>query len=289
MQIFLDRWSHRVVLLSLLILLYAAPVGAHPVGLWPQQPAAGQASPNVQTKPKSTASKRKWRVKVLSKESPIIVRLQAAEAPLTEVVADLSHQLNIPIMLSPVMKAQQVSVDPIELPLESALRLLAPQVFIDRLIVGGVNSTQILAIYLGGVNESDWLSAATVQGISSQVMLIEGDTDDLFNPPAVNKEGGEDERPIKVSYAHDRLTVHARKQPLSVVLFEIARVMNVPFDIQRGSGEVVDVDFSGLPIEQVILSLPPSVSLYVRTNALTTESTPLRLVLGATDQQKLKP
>jgi antitoxin component of RelBE/YafQ-DinJ toxin-antitoxin module len=115
---------------------------------------------------------------------------------------------------------------------------------------------------------------------TSEAILIEGDTEEGTGDEEAQKKRDE-ENPLKVSYARNNLSVRARKQPLTVVLFKIASELGIPFELRYESPEVVDVDFNNYTVEQAIRGLSPAVRLFYRTDLQTYEMQPLRIVLGA--------
>ena len=85
----------------------------------------------------------------------------------------------MPVLLSPVMQKAKVTVDFLELPLETALRLIAPQPFVVDYELSGDGSTmpKVVAIYLYAVNEPPPSESAVVRG-DSEAILISGDTEE---------------------------------------------------------------------------------------------------------------
>jgi hypothetical protein len=82
-----------------------------------------------------------------------------------------------------------------------------------------------------------------------------------------------------VKVERNTLSVRARKQPLVVVLAEIANKVDIPFEMKYESGDLVDVDFNSYTIDQAVRSLAPNIRLYMRTDLTSYENRPLRLVL----------
>ncbi|MFN2454845.1 MAG: hypothetical protein ABR577_11555 [Pyrinomonadaceae bacterium] len=299
----LRGWPPRVVLPVLILplcgLTTAAQTNAPQPGQQPSSSANNSGAATSPAPPAATAptkkivgAKRAWRVQVFANQNPVIVRLRAADAPLADIAAEMSRQLKIPIVLSAVMKGQRVTLDLADLPLETALRALAPEVCLDELVIGGAASIQpqYTAIYLSGVNETLPANNDPTQS-DSQVMLMEGNTEDLRDEASAStpKETIA-ERFVEAKFEKNKLTLRARGQPVSVVLYEMARAMKIPFDIRHRSEEIIDTDVTDVPVEQALLNLPSSVRLYLRKDARTLESTPLRLVLaGVPDQHTAKP
>jgi hypothetical protein len=121
----------------------------------------------------------------------------------------------------------------------------------------------------------------------SEAILIEGNTEDGLEATNVKDD---DKSPLRVTVDKNQLSVKARKQPLTVVLYEIASKVDIPFEMKYESTELVDVDFNNFTIEQAVRTLSPNIRLYQRTNLTSYEVRPLRLVLvsPATNQQTTK-
>lgn len=89
------------------------------------------------------------------------------------------------------------------------------------------------------------------------------------------------EQPLKVTYERNALTVKAKQQPLSVVLYKIANELGIPFELKGDSGEVVDLDINKLPLEDAVVRMSPHVRLYVRVDLRQLERRPFLMVLVA--------
>ncbi|HJR07189.1 MAG TPA: hypothetical protein VJ842_08030 [Pyrinomonadaceae bacterium] len=228
-------------------------------------PAAGMAA----------AAKSPWSVKV-SKSAPVSITLSSKNGKLTEIAADISKRLKVPVILTPLMQKQVITQEFEALPLEGALRLLAPQVFVDYELSGDPGKQpKVVAVYLQGMNEEPPAETAVVKG-GSEAILIEGNTEDGMDAENVKDEA---KQPLSVSVEKNQLSVHARKQPLTAVLYEIASKVDIPFEMKYESTELVDVDFSNYTMEQAVRAISPNVILYQRTNLSNYEVRPLRLVL----------
>jgi hypothetical protein len=203
--------------------------------------------------------------------------VKAKDARLSEVAGELSRLLKVPVTLSPLLQKQTITLDFSGMNLEGALRLLAPQAFVDYVAVGQSAQAQPLAVYLQGVNEPQPSLTATVTG-NSEAILIEGNTEDGTEEAEKKKE---EEEPLRVTFAQNQLSVVARKQPLTVVLFKIASEIGVPFELRWESPEMVDLDFNNYSIEQAVRTLSPGVRLYYRLDLQSFAVQPLRLALVA--------
>jgi len=262
---------------ALALLTASAPIFAV------QKPSdAGQkAGAAADQKPAPTTTEEKpWSVRV-SKGAPHTFTVKANAANLPEITAELSRQLKVPISLRPLMSKQRVSLDFGGLNLEAMLRMLAPQSYIDYVAGGDDPQPKPLAIYLQALNERP--PATTVRG-TSEAILIEGDTEEGTDSTEQKKK--EEEDPLRVTFTNNTLSVRARKQPLSVVLYKIATEVGVPFEMRYESSEVVDVEFTNYSIEQAVRSLSPAVRFYYRLDLQTFQVQPLRIALVASSAPK---
>ena len=222
--------------------------------------------------------KSQWSVR-MSKSAPRTFSVKAKDAPLGEITGEFAKLLKIPFSLSPVMAKQRVTLDFSGMNLEAALRLMAPQPYIDY-VAGGEDSMEAkpLAVYLHALNERPPSATAVVKG-SSEAILIEGNTEDAPDGEAAEKK--DEEEHLKVTFAGSQLSVRARKQPLSIVLFKVASEVGVPFEMRYDTSEVIDVDFSNYSLDQAVRTLSPYVRFYYRADLQTFEIQPLRIALVA--------
>jgi hypothetical protein len=246
-------------------------------------PAAGQqgAAP-AQGGPKGPAAQARdakpWSVR-MSQAAPHTFTVKAKEARLAEVAGEFSRLLKVPVTLSPLLEKQRVSLDFSGMNLEGALRMLAPQAYVDYVAGGAEMQPQPLAVYLHGANERPPSPTATVKG-TSEAILIEGDTEEGVGDEAARKKR-EEADPLRVTFVQRQLSVRARKQPLTVVLFRIASEIGVPFELRWESPDLVDVEFDNYSIEQAVRTLSPAVRLYYRMDLQSFNVQPLRLALVA--------
>lgn len=219
---------------------------------------------------------KSWSVRI-SKGAPYTFTVKAKESSLPEITAELSRLTKVPVTLSPLMAKQKVSLDFAGLNLEATLRMLAPQGYVDYVAGGeGGEEPKPLALYLQGANERPPSTTAAVHG-TTEAILIEGDTEEGTDSEAQKKR--EEEDPLRVTWVNNQLSVRARKQPLSVVLFKIASEVGVPFEMRYETAELVDVDFQNYPLDQAFRSLSPGVRFYYRVDLQTFQVQPLRLSL----------
>lgn len=227
-----------------------------------------------------------WSLKV-SRKAPASITLSAKNGRLSEIAAEIGKKLKVPVILTPLMQKQRVTQEIEGLPLEGALRLLAPQVYIDYELSGdAVASPKIVGIYLQGMNEQPPAEYAVAKG-DTEAMLIEGNTEDGLD---VANDKDQEKQPVRVTVEKNQISVHARKQPLTAVLYEIASKVDIPFEMKYESTELVDVDFNNYTVEQAVRTISPNIRLYQRTNLTNYEVRPLRLVLvsPSNNQQPIK-
>jgi hypothetical protein len=154
--------------------------------------------------------------------------------------------------------------------------MIAPQPYVDYEVTGdGSAPPKIVAIYLYAMNEPPPGDAEVVRG-DSEALLIEGNTDDVDTESERDKQ----EKTLSVKVERNQVTLHAKRQPLTAVLFEIANKVDIPFEMKYDSSELVDLDLSNATMEQVVRSLSPNIRLYQRTDLQTYETRPLRIVLA---------
>jgi hypothetical protein len=208
---------------------------------------------------------------------PTMVTLKAKDALLTEIAAELSKKLKTPVVLSPLMQKQRVTLDFTNVPLEGAVRMLAPLPYIDYELSGdGAMQPHALGIFLYAFNEEPPARDAVAKG-SDEAILIAGNTEE--GTEAYEKQREKEETPLAVKFERNLVSVRARQQPLSVVLYEIASKVDIPFEMKYESSDLVDVNFSNYTLEQAARALSPNIRLYQRVNLTNYESTPLRLSL----------
>jgi hypothetical protein len=255
---------------------FALAVAFTPASIFATQQAGAAQKPADATQSPAKPGAKSWSVR-MSKSAPYTFTVKAKESPLPEITEELARLTKVPVTLSPVMAKQKVSLDFAGLNLEATLRMLAPQGFIDYVAGGeGGDEPKPLALYLQAANEKAPATTAAVRG-NSEAILIEGDTEEGTDSEAQKKR--EEEDPLRVTWANNQLSVRARKQPLSVVLFKIASEVGVPFEMRYDSAELVDVEFQNYPLDQAFRSLSPGVRFFYRVDLQTFQVQPLRLAL----------
>jgi hypothetical protein len=265
-----NHWRRALPAASLALAAVFAPSSIFAT----QQPKATELNPGGATQTPAKPAAKSWSVR-MSKGAPHTFTVKAKETPLSEITEELSKLTKVPVTLSPLVSKQKVSLDFAGLNLEATLRMLAPQGYVDY-VAGDGDEPRPLALYLLAANEKAPSTTAAVHG-NSEAILIEGDTEEGTDSEAQRKR--EEEDPLRVTWANNQLSVRARKQPLTVVLFKIASEVGVPFEMRYETAELVDVDFQNYPLDQAFRSLSPGVRFYYRVDLQTFQVQPLRLAL----------
>lgn len=209
------------------------------------------------------------------------ISLKAKDVPLKQIATELSRRLKIPVLVTTIMEKHLVTTNFSDLVIEPALQMLAPQVFIDYEIDSTPGKQpRPVGVYLQGYNERPPSESAVVRG-NSDVMVIEGDTEDDGTAP--DKADAEDE--LKVLYEKGSLSVRAKKEPLVVVLYGIANQLGIPLEVRNEVADLVTVNITRSSIEYALQQLGPNIRLYQRTDLQLQEKRPLRLVLVGPDKK----
>ena len=248
-----------------------------------QQPAA--TAPDQKQPEKTTTPDKKAPVKprfeLTVKTRPILnLSLKAEKAKMSEVAHQLSEKLKIPVFLGPERQKESITIEFSELTLEPALQLMSPTVYVDyELDTGSMGPPKALGIYFFDVNQGEPPVTAVVSG-ANQSFLIEGNTEDGVEPTTDEEKEKTEEKPLRVKFENNTLTVKAKKQPLPVVLLKIGEEIGIPVDIQNERLDPIDADISKLPIEDVVRQLSPHIKLYYRADLMRAEKRALRMVLA---------
>ena len=239
-----------------------------------QKPAHPEPDAKTESKP---AAKLPFELTV--KTRPILnISLKAEKAKVIEVAQELSKRLKVPIFLGPERQKELMTLEFSQLTLEPALQLMSPTVYVDYEInAGSGEPPKALGIYFYDLNQGEPPLSAIVNG-STQSMLIEGNTEDGVESETQGEE--KEEKPLRIEFKDNLLTVKAKKQPLSLVLLKIGEELGIPVDIQELSNSIVDAEISKLPVEDVVRQLSPSIRLFLRADLTRAERRALRLVLA---------
>ena len=204
-----------------------------------------------------------------------LVTLTASDAPLGEVAERLAKKLATTVDVSAAAKKFRVTTELDQQPLDLTLRELAPQAYVDGILIGGngkggTGKTVILAIHLRTAGEPA-PPLAELRKSNSETIMVSGNTEDPDSDPLENA--------LDVTYRNERLRVFAKGQPLSVVVARIADALGIPFELIGDSREMIDVSVADATLEQAMSALTQSVKLYHRKDLATFRLTPVRLVL----------
>jgi hypothetical protein len=274
----------NIVVSSLRVSVAAVVLLMSCLSVFPQQPTTSTSVPEKPQKTnteksKPAAAKPPFTLSVKTK--PILnISLKAEKAKLSEIGDALSKRLKIPVLLGPTMEKEVISTEFSELTLEPAVQLLAPSVFIDYEILTGSGALpRPLGIFFYAANLGEPSSTAVVHG-NTQSLLIEGDTEEGVEPQTEEARKKKEEQPLRVNFQNNALTLKSKKQPLVLVLLKIGEHLGIPVDIQYQPDDLVDLEFSKMPVEDAIRRLSPSIQMFVRADLTRSERRILRLVLA---------
>lgn len=272
--------SPFLVLRSLLQLALFATIsvsGAHAVAQTADpQPAA--PTPEKKTEQAAKDPKLPFTLRVTN-DQIIGLSLKAKDVSLKAIASELSKQLKIPFLLTPIVEKHMVTVDFSDLVLEPAMQMLAPQVFIDYEIdTTPGKQPRPVAVFLQGYNERPPADNAAVRSVSD-IMVIEGDTEE-----GVDSKKEEDED-LKITFENGQLSVKSKKQPLIVVLYGIANQLKIPLEVKTEVTDLVTVNINKSSVESALQELGPNIRLYLRADLMVGDRRPLRLVLVGPDKK----
>jgi type II secretory pathway component GspD/PulD (secretin) len=219
---------------------------------------AAQQPPPAPATSKAVAGTFRVRVK---QNGAYFVSVRAKAVPLTQVAAELSRRLKAPVVLSRVMDKQKVTLEFEDLPLETALQMMAPLPYVHYELQGGSDPI-CREIFLNAYNEPVPVPKLENRNVS---FVMQGDTEST-DPK---------EDPLHVDYKNGRLTVKVTKQPLAAVLDRIAAVLGINLIMKQDTDETVSLDFKDASLEDAVSYFPPTVHLHVRKDIQRVSSTPL--------------
>jgi hypothetical protein len=240
------------------------------------------AKPAQQEKPQSERTgEKKPNFELSVKTKPILnISLKAEKIKLVDVAAEMSKRLKTPIVVGASLQKEVVSIEFTELTLEPAMQLMAPAVYIDYEIdTGSVTPPKALGIFFQDATSGEPPLSQAAQG-STQSILIEGDTEEGVEPQTDDDRKRLEERPLRIQYQNNSLSVKAKKQPLALVLLKIGEELGIPVDIQVEPKDVIDAEITKLPVEDAIRKLSPNIRLFMRADLMHAERRALRLVLS---------
>ena len=215
------------------------------------------------------ASDKDWSVQLRTKGGELLLSVRAADTPLAAIARELERQLKIPVTLGRLLHSQRLTLSFTDLPFDQALRRLAPRPFVDYAVGGGDQGPpQRAGVYLQALNEAEPPLPAGFKS-NAESFVVEGHTEGEAPP--------RDREPLWVSYVNGRLSLRAKKQPLTVVLARIAEQVGVPFEMRRDGDDLIDLELHSLSLEDAVRGLPPGARLYVRGDLRAAAARPLRI------------
>lgn len=341
------KTQRLVSLVSLVILLAVAPVavgqsvqGPQPTGATPTYGPGSNNKPVVKQHPNpatksAPAAKREastpgappetraslqpakllkpgtFQLQVTKNEFGLpFISLKANKARASEIAVALERELDTSVLLSPLMRQLRATVDFEDVPLQTALGLLAPEGYIDTGIVTGRpgEAPLLVEIYLGAANEPPPPPSGAARSVGPQAFFVGGDTESPTANPALEEakkryeekaakgdkgqaedsvQTEEEEEMIVVKYDDQKklITVRANKAPVTGVLYKIAEKLGIVFELGmidpdiKVLSEVVDKNLNEYTVLDALRALSPSVVVYMRTDIHGVEPVPMRLAL----------
>jgi hypothetical protein len=264
-----------------------------PAAIQSEKAQSKTPSPLPQAGKPSTAKARNWRVAIKDDFGVPFITVRAKKSPASELSAEIGRLLKIPVVLGPSLKQELVSVDFKDLPVEAALKQLAPRPVIDYIIIGGSDSSQAvrkrpLAIYLLGADDKAPQQGPWTENKAAGQLVV-GMVYETEEEEKVALEKKKEE--LQVTYVNNLFTVSVYKQFLPDVLQEVAEQAHIPFAILTTNGaqkeidQVVTWNFSGVNFEELTNTwFPNGVRLYWRTDLASDVSKPLRLTIEAREE-----
>ena len=135
-------------------------------------------------------------------------------------------------------------------------------------------------------NQGEPPLSAIVNG-SAQSFLVEGNTEDEVE--SETEEAKKEEKPLRVSFQNNSLSVKAKQQPLPLVLLKIGEEIGIPVDIEDQNFATVDAEISKLSVEDAVRQLSPHIRLFLRADLTRAERRALRLVLASPKAAQQNP
>jgi len=263
-----------------------------------QKPAVTQKnnSKATPTKARPAAPKRPtFRVDTIT--TPYMaVSVHARKAPITEVIAEISKQLKVPVVLAPKIRQELVTTDFDSFPLDAALRLLAPKVIIDYVITGGEgpvpSKKEAVAVYLMALGESPSREGPYVVNKTGAQLVV----GNVYATEEEEKAALELKKVmLQVTEQNGIFDVRAEKQYLTDVLQEIADKANIPFSVvttdggQKELDQIVTWDIKAVTLEQLTRGwLPNGIRLYSRVDLQSYVEKPMRLTIEPLDATQVE-
>ena len=234
-----------------------------------------QPNPRKATDTPKAAPQKKYRLRIQPGQI-IGISLKADEAPLADIAADLSKRLKTPILLGPAMEKQLVTIEFVGLPLDVALKLLAPRAYVDYEIRSGAPAKRVGILLFAGHDPTPAANAIVTS--TSQALKVEGHTEDNPESPSTADSS------LHVKIDGEQLTLKSKKQSLLAIIVTVADALGVPAEVKHESTEIIDTEIKDVLLEDAIPRLSPNVRLFVRSDLTTSKRTPLLLRLVAPEK-----
>jgi hypothetical protein len=246
-----------------------------------EKPKTEDAKPAEKTQQTKASPEKAGEFSLSVKTKPIVsISLKAEKVKLTAIADELSKRLKTQVFVSPNLQKEVVSLEFSGLTLEPAVQLMSPAVYIDYEIDSGSGMPpKALGIYLYDTTTGEPPLTAVVAS-TTQSLLVEGDTEEGIEPQTEADKQRLEEKPLRVQFQNNILSVKAKKQPLSLVLLKIGEELGIPVDIQYEAPDMVDTEITKLSVEDTIRKLSPNIRLFLRADLLHAERRALRLVLA---------
>ena len=272
--------GQRLGLLIIIVMTMLSVVSAQETASSSKQdPKESQTTSQPKTQDKKTGPAKPTFTLSVKTQPLLNISLKAEKAKLAEIGEALSKKLKIPVFVGAGVEKELVSTEFSELTLEPAMQLLAPAVYIDyQILTGSGAPPRPLGVFFYAADQPEPSPTAIVTG-STQSLLIEGDTEEGVEPETEEERKKQEEQPLRVTFANNLLSVKAKKQPLALVLLKIGEQLGIPVDIQSETPEVVDIELSKMPVEDVVRRLSPNIQLFMRADLSRAERRALRVVL----------
>jgi hypothetical protein len=240
----------KILLLGLTLAYALSPVASATPMAFGQNPAASAPG--------------RFQLQVVT-DGTLLVSIDADNARLGDVTAELSRRLGVPVGMSPALMNERLRLRLDKLPFESALSALAPRAYVDYDVRSG--RARPRGVFLTNVDEAEPEPRGGTHGI-----LVSGNTEDV---------NGTADDALQVSYESERLTVFARAQSLWTVLLALGETLNVPVDFEGDPSVRINANFRLVRVEEALLALSPNVTLHVRADLYRGTRKIQRIVLSA--------
>lgn len=199
------------------------------------------------------------------------ITLNAQDAPLEQVAAELGRRLNARFSIGASLAGERVTTRINTQPLETALPALAPRVAIDYEIRGGT-ATRALDVYLLGRDDTPPALNIAPRG-TQQGFVVFGHTED------VAPTSGRD--PLTIEGDRNRMTITADQQALAVILMVMAEHLGVQLEMPYAPDRRLNLEFRNARPEDILSRLGPEVIVDIRADLNTGARSIFRLAVAA--------